>query len=742
MLTLVSLAAFQCDFHYPACGACVAASAVCVGFDSIHGVEKPRSIISHLEDEVARLEQELKEKRAEDADENATGDRSVGDARAVVDRLTQRMATATVSPAGTTSSTTTATSMLPLTSSVFFVGSPAPHLHESVAWDKTRQGGGERGSPSATASATASASATVSATTLAGMTPSLPTTLTPTASASTPSPPSSSSAVPISSIPRHVAVIMLKHYCEIYRPQYPAVEEQDLLQAFDRVYDKTSTGASDFDVFCVHITLAISTTTLMYRDAGRAATATAGFWATAISHLDALDQASVHNPWQRVQALQLLAHYGFLNPKDVDCVRCTAAALRLCVQLGVHHELPASERQRVDPLVLDVRRRLFWHALSLDLAANSTRGRPGSMSNTAMTTKMPALGATSPTAHVWALRQMEGEILGRLYYPQSTTSTTPTTSASSDDALLDRWHVDIRARLAAWHQATRQSVALAETLEFAEILFHMQRLRLSRPSPRRPAPTPALQSECLAAAVAVLRAFDVIARLGKLFYIWHAAHCVVEAAICLLAVILGAICPTTSAARTESTENEEIVSVSDVPILTRHLKTFPGILWKMARRWPAVAHHAAALEAISLAVVDKLQQWATGSTGQDVTEGTAALRQKLKDMSLFSPFPEEDATVVDNNMMDPPTTVTDADINITAPFDANWALPPLSPDQVLAVSSGSTTSTMVDPTGSTMDDSVLDWDFAGVGFEEIFAALIQANQTEQQGEASTNDMLA
>lgn len=543
---------------------------------------------------------------------------------------------------------------------------------------------------------------------------------------------------------------MLKHYCEIYRPQYPAVEESDLLAAFDRVYDKLpgAKRATDFDVFCVHITLAISTTTLMYRDAGRAATATAGFWATAVAHLDALDKsASLQNPWQRVQALQLLAHYGFLNPKDVDCVRCTAAALRLCVQLGVHHELPAEERQRVDERTLDVRRRLFWHTLSLDLAANGTRCRPGSLRRHDFTAKMPSsLGVASPTAHVWALRQMEVEVLDTLYYP----STTTTSTMSSDD--LDTWHTSIRSRLAAWHQATRQSVALAETLEFAEIHFHMQRLRLSRPSPRRPCPTPTQQSECLAAAVAVLRAFDVIARLGKLFYIWHAAHCVVEAATCLCAVILTAVSPSEartqiSAARTTSearTQREEIVSVSDVPILTRHLKTFPGILWKMARRWPAVAHHASALENISQAVVDKLQLWAADPQA-DPTEGTAALKQKLKEMSLFSPFSEEPTVEVEQTG----GTVenTPADINMTAPFDANWTLPPLSPNEVLvSTTSTSTSTTMVDPTTGFTDDSVLDWDFAGVGFEEIFAALIQANQTQGEGEgeaaSAPDDMLA
>lgn len=114
----------------------------------------------------------------------------------------------------------------------------------------------------------------------------------------------------------------------------------------------------------------------MYRDEGRAATATSGFWATAVAHLDGLDQpdqnqggsnSSGAHAWQRVQALQLLAQYGFLNPKDVNCVRCAAAALRLCVQLGVHHELPLAQQAHVDPAVLDIRRRLFWHAYSIDM---------------------------------------------------------------------------------------------------------------------------------------------------------------------------------------------------------------------------------------------------------------------------------------------------------------------------------------------------------------------------------------
>lgn len=60
----------------------------------------------------------------------------------------------------------------------------------------------------------------------------------------------------LSSIPRHAVDTMLKHYCEIYRPLYPAIEESELFNASDRVYNNTQPSA--FDIFCVHVTLAIS----------------------------------------------------------------------------------------------------------------------------------------------------------------------------------------------------------------------------------------------------------------------------------------------------------------------------------------------------------------------------------------------------------------------------------------------------------------------------------------------------
>lgn len=98
------------------------------------------------------------------------------------------------------------------------------------------------------------------------------------------------------------------------------------------------------------------TNTLRSRDEKRALAAAYGFWTTAVAHLGQVGSA---NSWERLQALQLLAHYAFLNPKDVDCSKCTAAATRLCLQLGLHLELPATERIKLDNATLETRRRLL-----------------------------------------------------------------------------------------------------------------------------------------------------------------------------------------------------------------------------------------------------------------------------------------------------------------------------------------------------------------------------------------------
>lgn len=127
-----------------------------------------------------------------------------------VERLTGRLAMAIVAPS---SRSRKQENLLPLTSVYFLSGSPVPYI-SSQAWNNARSDQTDE---------------------------------------------QQQRAIHISSIPRHVIDIMLKNYCEIYRPQYPAVEESDLNEACEKVYKNEE--PSDFDIFCVHITLAISVRT-------------------------------------------------------------------------------------------------------------------------------------------------------------------------------------------------------------------------------------------------------------------------------------------------------------------------------------------------------------------------------------------------------------------------------------------------------------------------------------------------
>lgn len=87
------------------------------------------------------------------------------------------------------------------------------------------------------------------------------------------------------------------------------------------------------------------------------------FWAAAKIHLAHIGQ---DDPWERLQALTLLAHYSFLNPNIINTSNCAAAAIRICLQLGLHGELPITEQTSLGQQAVNARRRLFWATYSLN----------------------------------------------------------------------------------------------------------------------------------------------------------------------------------------------------------------------------------------------------------------------------------------------------------------------------------------------------------------------------------------
>ncbi|KIW38894.1 uncharacterized protein PV06_08719 [Exophiala oligosperma] len=658
----------RCDLNYPSCGACFNAGATCLGFDSLHGTDKPRSVARHLEERVAALELELAEIKSRNSN-------ILDNVDSAVERLASRLATATAGPTGRSRRPE---SLLPLDSEYFLSDSPVPPFKGHA---------------------------------LDGMKPAEP-------AVTTPRP------VEISSIPRHVVDALLKHYCETYRPQYPSIGEEDLYRARDRVYEGPQ--LIGYEPFVVCITLAISSNTLVHIDEQRAAITTYGLWATAVGHLQ---QVGTTNSWERLQALQLLTHYGFLNPQHVSVSHCAAAASRLALQLGLHEELPISMQAELSSEILNTRRRMFWNALNIDAAVHIVRCEPFKWSKPEILAKFPDSESRSmPThsAHMWSLREIECDNTLGLYYPNLTPD------ASEVNTSFEYFYTNIQTRLDEWYRAVRQSINLTEKIEFHELLFQGQVLRLNRPSPRCPYPNEEMSKKAIKASIALIKEFTVLQRLGKMFMIWHAAHTAIEAGVYLLSSALMGI--------ESEDQDRQHLGGEDIRILIRYIKMFPSLIWKISHRWPSIVPHASQLESISTSVLEYLQQW---SDGQDSwrTESTL-IKEKLEQMTLFVPPSSQE-------QLPPQTTGISQTLGISSHLPEQIA-PILGPAGVQAPGNQEIISIDrawvegqpgLDQTFASFPESYsidygdpMTWDFSGIASEEIFAALMYGGQSSDMND--------
>jgi len=304
-----------------------------------------------------------------------------------------------------------------------------------------------------------------------------------------------------------------------------------------------------------------------------------------------------------------------------------------------------------------------------------------------------------------------------MYYP-----TIPFDDIPRDDSFSE-WFESIHQRLEKWYQTTHQSINLAEKIEFHELLFQCQILRLNRPSPRRPAPTQEMRKRALQASIAVLKELGLIDRMGKLFNIWHASYFLLEAAICILGIILTGI--ESQRATLTTLEGE------DIPIICRYIPTAPILLKKISRRWPSMAVRASALEALSQEVIEKLHTSSKSETMED--HGLETLKIQLNQFSPFPPLPPEGESSVANPLSsitsEPTIALADMVVppSIQRPFDQTVLQIP----SVDAAPTGDQTfsQSIMDHNLSILPDSYdfdgdanLLWDFDGLDTEEILAA--------------------
>lgn len=330
---------------------------------------------------------------------------------------------------------------------------------------------------------------------------------------------------------------------------------------------------------------------------------------------------------------------------------------------------------------------------------------------------------------MWTLREIESKITLGLYYPVFELE-----SSDRENSFFP-WQAQIQIQLGDWYQTIRQSVNLTEKIEFHELLYQIQILRLNRPTPRCPVPTEKMRKTAIKASISLIREYGILDRLGKMFMLWHAAHCLVESGVYLLTSILIDM---------ESlNQDRKQVCGEDISIVDRYVKTLPSLIWKVAGRWPSVSTYASTLEAISASVLKSLKQWS--DKDDSWIQDSASLKEKLGQLTLFSPTSSQAPT---NLLLQP------AEIDHHGPSNIVSRLPSYSNSGLNSVNHQTST---IDALNSTLtsdwlnvqsnldqdfptfqESSILDyndpmtWDFSGIDSEEIFAAFLDGAQQQPQ----------
>jgi len=151
----------------------------------------------------------------------------------------------------------------------------------------------------------------------------------------------------------------------------PTLHEPTFAKDIQEVYD----GDTDaYKNFVLRMVLAISMQKLDTQYAGLADS----YYLAAMAYMEAVIRPK---DLKTLQCLVLIAQYSMLTPTRTAIYHVVGLASRLCQQLGLTEEKTITQGVSlgmVNPLQLDMRRRLSWIVLSMEFGLAHSMGRPNS----------------------------------------------------------------------------------------------------------------------------------------------------------------------------------------------------------------------------------------------------------------------------------------------------------------------------------------------------------------------------
>lgn len=341
----------------------------------------------------------------------------------------------------------------------------------------------------------------------------------------------------IKSIPPSIVQTLVNAYIRTMHILQVFVEVNALLEQVDHVLkvlhtDLRSEVQPDYDFLIVHLVLAISVSL---------GSATSGHGHRRMLFSEALFREGIQHLSTRsifkseiaeLQATLLILQYGTINPRCASVWLLGGAAMRHCLRLGLHRDLPESEG--LDALQTDMRRRLFWMAYCLDkhicvalqcpisipdrtiLASDFSIYDDSGITPAGIIANTPA--SKAPAVHWLEYRRLHSDMVEVHFHAK------PLRPGQT----WDSWVADMEISLSDWY--------LKHNLDYAwtETAYKNARTYLHRPSPRTPIPSPhslliAFENAC---AVAFSYLHDISA--GYFRRPWLAAHHTFGSAIIVL----------------------------------------------------------------------------------------------------------------------------------------------------------------------------------------------------------------
>ncbi|KAI0906102.1 fungal-specific transcription factor domain-containing protein [Ustulina deusta] len=183
---------------------------------------------------------------------------------------------------------------------------------------------------------------------------------------------------------RQAAIALVQYYITNIYCLYPAFSETSLYSVLEQAYSTQDRIIKDSDYWLLYMVLAISSSAQSQVKNDRHYVDGLYLVSRALRHAD---QALMPGYTTQIQSLILLTQYSTLDPAHFDSWHLIGFTCRAVIDLGFHQDPPPE--QTADKSLLDMRRKTFYCAYSLDRSISMVLTRAFSFTDAAANVAFP-----------------------------------------------------------------------------------------------------------------------------------------------------------------------------------------------------------------------------------------------------------------------------------------------------------------------------------------------------------------